>query len=261
MSVRATVCVLLVVANLLVFIQTVNHGFVNIDDQTYICRNKNVAPGLTFDGFVWAFSHCYASNWHPLTWLSHMLDCQLFGMSPGGHHLTSLALHILTSILLLRFLYRATGCYWPGALSTALFAIHPLRAESVAWVAERKDVLSGLLAVVTMNFYFAYTQRSSWGLYVAVIVTFALGLAAKPMLVTLPFVLLLFDWWPLRRWGRQSLEEASTSDKPARRTIPWKLLIEKLPLLLLSAASCAITSFAQRQSMSTLTKVDFTAHD
>ena len=182
-------------------------------------RTRIVQKGLTLPGIIWAFTHVCSSNWHPLTWISHMLDCQFYGLNPGGHHLTNILLHTATAILLFLVLRRMTGFLWRSAFVAAVFAIHPLRVESVAWVAERKDVLSGLFFMLTIGAYVRYVQRQSklesrgssaqavpvldprrstldYGL---VLLFFALGLMCKPMLVTLPFVLLLLDYWPLKR--------------------------------------------------------------
>ena len=217
----AVVCLFLLLAVMLVFGQTLRHGFVNIDDQEYVFWNNNVKRGLTPQGVCWAFTTDHGSNWHPLTWLSHMADCQLYGpradpavpKSEGcapyapfawGHHLTSVLLHAANAILLFLVLWRMTGSLWPSALAAALFALHPLRAESVAWVAERKNVLSGLFFLLTLAAYVGYARRHfSLVRYLAVVVLFALGLMAKPMLVTLPFVLLLLDYWPLGRFTRR----------------------------------------------------------
>ena len=198
----AAVCGFLLLAVALVFGQTVGHEFVNYDDNQYVYENPQVAQGLTARGIAWAFTTVHASNWHPLTWLSHMLDCQLYGLNAGGHHLTNVLLHAATAILLFLVLRRMTGDLWPSAFVAAVFAIHPLRVESVAWVAERKDVLSGLFFMLTLGAYVGYARRPfSLGRYLAVVLLFALGLMAKPMLVTLPFVLLLLDYWPLGRIG------------------------------------------------------------
>ena len=196
------VSALLLLAIAIVFGQTVHHDFVNYDDELYVLDNPHVARGVTAQGIVWAFTESHASNWHPLTWLSHMLDCQMYGLThPGGHHLTSVVLHAVTAIILLLVLVQMTGDLWPSAVVSGLFAIHPLHVESVAWVAERKDVLSGLFLVLTLAAYLRYVRRPfSWMRYLLVLGSFALGLLSKPMLVTLPFVLLLLDYWPLRRF-------------------------------------------------------------
>ncbi len=216
--------VALVAAVWLVFGQTRQHGFVNYDDDAYLFRNPVVARGLTRDGVAWAFAATHADNWHPLTWLSHMLDVQLFGLAPGGHHVTSVLLHALASVLLLLALHAMTGALWPSAFVAAAFAVHPLRAESVAWVSERKDVLSAVFFMLVLLAYAGYTRRPSIARYLPVAALLALGLLCKPMLVTVPVVLLLLDVWPLGRL------------RPLRRTLP-----EKLPLLALAAASVVLT--------------------
>jgi tetratricopeptide (TPR) repeat protein len=222
------VCLALAAITFIVFGRTLTHGFVNYDDTLYVSENPVVARGLTFHGVLWAFS-CHEANWHPLAWLSHELDCQLYGLHPAGHHLTNVLLHTATVIGLFLVLRQMTGALWRGAFVAALFAIHPLRVESVAWVAERKDVLSGLFFVLTIGAYVRYARRPwSPARYGLVLLLFALGLMSKPMLVTLPVVLLLLDVWPLRR--------AETAGK---------LVLEKLPLLALSAASCMATLLAQ----------------
>ena len=232
----AGICALLVLAVLAVFGQTVRHGFVNVDDDWYVLdKNPCVSQGLTPEGVKWAFTAYHAANWHPLTWLSHMADCQVYGLWPGGHHLTSVAFHAAAALLLFLALLRMTGATWPSALVAALFAIHPLRVESVAWVAERKDVLSGLFFMATLLAYAHYATRPlAWYRYVPVVLAYALGLMCKPMLVTLPFVLLLLDYWPLER----------LRESPERIVL---ILLEKVPLLLLAGMSCAVTVAAQSQ--------------
>jgi Tfp pilus assembly protein PilF len=235
----AVVCGFLLLAVALVFGQTVWHEFVNYDDDQYVYENPQVAGGLIAPGIAWAFNASHFGNWHPLTWLSHMLDCQIYGLHPGGHHLTSVLLHAAVAILLFLVLWRMTGFLWRSAFVAAVFAVHPLRAESVAWVAERKDVLSGLFFMLTLWAYVGYARRPfSLARYLTVAVLFALGLMAKPMLVTLPFVLLLLDYWPLGRLRLPS--EAGASSFAGRRVI-----VEKLPLLALAAASCVATFIAQ----------------
>jgi hypothetical protein len=205
----AALCGFLLLAVALVFGRTVGHEFVHYDDRQYVFENLVVQTGLTLEGFRWAFTTNHASNWHPLTWLSHMLDCQFYGLQPGGHHLTSVLLHGATVVVLFLVLWRMTGFLWRSAFVAAVFAVHPLRAESVAWVAERKDVLSGLFFVLTLWAYAGYARRPfSPVRYLTVAALFALGLMAKPMLVTLPFVLLLVDYWPL---GRIGCREASAA--------------------------------------------------
>src|SRR5947209_11210742 len=158
-----TICVLLALLTWIVFGRTLNHGFINYDDPDYVTRNAQVTRGLSVDGIVWAFTHIHAANWHPLTWISHMLDCQFYGLNPGGHHLTNLLLHGAAAIALFLFLHQATGAVWRSGLVAALFAIHPLRVESVAWIAERKDVLSGLFFMLTLLAYLRSVGSKSGG--------------------------------------------------------------------------------------------------
>jgi len=229
----------------LVFGQTFHFDFINFDDGPYIVKNPQVNRGLTSEGIIWAFTHFHSGNWHPLTWLSHMLDCQLFGLNAGWHHLINVALHAATAVLLFLVLWRMTGFIWRSAFVAAIFAIHPLRVESVAWVAERKDILCGLLFVLTLGAYVRYARRPSAIRYVVVLVLFVLGLMAKPMLITLPFILLLLDYWPLDR-----LESPS-----GKSTTAGKLIIEKLPLLAVAAASSIITLFAQKVALQPLANI------
>jgi len=226
-------CLVLAAITFAVFGQTLHHEFVNYDDDDYVYANPVVAQGLTRKGIAWAFTHVHASNWHPLTSLSHELDCQLYRLNPGGHHLTSVLLHIATVIALFLVLRAMTGALWRSAFVAAVFAIHPLRVESVAWVAERKDVLSGLFFMLTIGAYVRYARRP-WLLarYGLVVLLFALGLMCKPMLVTLPLILLLLDYWPLQR-----------------KESAGKLALEKLPLLALSAVSCAVTLLVQHEAI------------
>jgi tetratricopeptide (TPR) repeat protein len=235
----AAACLVLAAITFAVFGQTLHHEFIGYDDETYVYDNPMVARGLTLKGLVWAFTRVHSFNWHPLTWLSHMLDCQLYGLHPGGHHLTNVILHTATVIALFLVLRQMTGALWRSAFVAAVFAIHPLRVESVAWVAERKDVLSGLFFMLTIGAYIHYARRPwSWGRYGLVMLLFSLGLMCKPMLVTLPVVLLLLDYWPLQRVEHRELS---------------RLALEKLPLLALSAASCVVTLFAQTGAMQSTT--------
>ncbi|PYI94736.1 MAG: hypothetical protein DME97_00180 [Verrucomicrobia bacterium] len=247
------VCVFLAVITWLVFGQTLSHDFINFDDNEYVTKNAQVARGLTFEGIGWAFTHVHSSNWHPLTWISHMVDSQLYGLNPWGHHLTSVLFHGATAILLFLLLRQMTGALWRSAFVAALFAIHPLRVESVAWVAERKDVLSGLFFMLTLMAYTHYTRALDRRRYVPVVVAFALGLMCKPMLVSLPLVLLLLDYWPLQRLP------SFRPDNPEDRQLLRRLILEKLPLLGLALASSAITVFAQRTAMQPVTRISFPA--
>jgi protein O-mannosyl-transferase len=241
------VCVLLLLAVLAVFGQTARHAFINLDDSAYAYDNPHITGGLTPQSVAWAFSHSHAGHWHPLTSLSHMLDCQMYGVEAGAHHFTAVLLHAASAIMLFLVLRQMTGSLWASAWVAALFAIHPLRAESVAWVSERKDVLSGLFFVLTLAAYVAYQRRPfSLGRYLVVVVLFALGLMAKSVLVTLPFVLLLLDYWPLGRM---------TSAMP--RSAIWRLVLEKIPLLVLTIAICVVTPLAQGSAMVALDAIPF----
>lgn len=240
------ICAFLAVIVWLVFGQTLRHEFVNFDDTTYVLENPEVTRGLTIEGIVWAFTHVHAANWHPLTWLSHMLDAQFYGLNPSGHHLTNVLLHTATAILLFLVLRQMTGALWRSAFVAAIFAIHPLRVESVAWVAERKDVLSGLLFMLTIGAYVRYA-RCPWSpaRYALVVLLLALGLMCKSMLVTLPLVLLLLDYWPLNRIA------AGPGQRNDIFQIPRRLILEKIPLLALAAASGVATLVAQKGSLQT----------
>jgi protein O-mannosyl-transferase len=235
------VCALLGAATLGVFWPALHCGFVNYDDPGYVTLNANVQHGLNWGSLQWALTTGYASNWHPLTWVSHIIDCRLYGLEPAGHHLTSLVLHLASSILLFLVLNRMTSALWPSAFVAAMFALHPLRVESVVWVAERKDVLSAFFWMLTIGAYARFTEEVKIGgsrskfFYVLSLVFFAFGLMSKPMLVTLPFVLLLLDFWPL---GRLEFGESFS----------WRLIGEKIPFLLLAAGDSVVTFFAQKQS-------------
>lgn len=236
-----------------------DHGFVSYDDDVYVVSNAHVQRGLNWGNVEWAFTTTSAANWHPLTWLSHMLDVQLFGLNPAGHHLTSLSLHVANVVLLFFVLQMMTGALWPSALVAALFAIHPINVESVAWVAERKNLLSTTFWLLTMWAYVRYASQPSWNKYLVVCASFGLALMCKPMVVTLPFALLLLDYWPLDRlkstFAESANDKADKSNKrgkevEAKRAYPRRsvsqLMIEKTPLLLLAAASSVITVSAQQ---------------
>ena len=272
-----TINLFLVLATLIAFGQVGNHGFVNLDDNVYITENPHIQNGITVQGLRWAFTTGHASNWHPLTWMSHMLDVQLFGLKPQWHHLTNLLFHIFNVLLLFFVLNKMTKALWQSAFVAALFALHPLHVESVAWVAERKDVLSTFFWMLTLIAYGYYAGNPRLKSYLVVMAIFALGLMAKPMLVTLPFVLLLLDYWPLERFGKRELANAVRKEvsspvsarkkkgktgkqtrkvtveieKPATREFQWALLrplvLEKIPLFVLMALSCAATYIAQAQ--------------
>jgi Tfp pilus assembly protein PilF len=222
------------------------HLFVNYDDQAYIVENDHVRAGIALSTIRWALTATEESNWHPLTWISHALDCEFFGLNPTGHHGTSVAVHALNAAFLFLLLLSATGKRWSSLVVAALFALHPLNVESVAWAAERKNVLSMLFCFATLAAYGWYARKPGIARYVMVAFLFAVGLAAKPMIVTLPCALLLLDYWPLRR-VKPSFVDAGDRPLPQHR---WSwLLLEKIPLFALSAASSAITLYAQRQSM------------
>ena len=237
------ICLFLAALVWVVFGQTLGHEFVNYDDDIYVSENPAVTPGLNLAGVGWAFTHIVASNWHPVTMLSHMLDCQLYGLNAGGHHLTNVLLHMTTVILLFLVLREMTGALWRSAFVAAVFAIHPLRVESVAWVAERKDVLCGVFFMLALWAYVRCVRRSfSPGRYLLLVCLFALGLMSKSMLVTLPFVLLLLDYWPLGRFD-------NPNHLPAICSIPLHLILEKIPLLALAAADCVVTVLSQHSAI------------
>ena len=242
---RLGICISLAVLTWVVFGQLLQYDFINYDDPRYVYENTNITNGLTIGGIAWAFSHIHSMNWHPLTTISHMLDCQLYGLKPGAHHFTNVLLHSIVAILLLLVLQRMTGgpsgigSIWRSAFVAAVFAIHPLRVESVAWIAERKDVLSGVFFMLTLLTYFRYVRVRSIGHYLTVLFMFALGLMCKPMLVTLPFVLLVLDYWPLGRIRGQK------SDVSGHENLVM-LVVEKIPLVGLSAISSVVTFLAQR---------------
>lgn len=216
--------------------------FVNFDDQLYVYENSNVVSGISWDGIQWAITAVVAANWHPLTVLSHMFDCSAYRLFAGGHHLTSLLFHAVNAVLLWLLLNRMTRLFWPSALVAALFAWHPLNVESVAWIAERKNVLSTFFFILTIWAYLRYAENPRPARYALVLMLFALGLTAKPMLVTLPFILLLLDYWPLQRISSNENRLNLTSQTNRR------LVLEKVPFLFLSLADCIITFVVQKQS-------------
>jgi tetratricopeptide (TPR) repeat protein len=239
----AWISIALVAATIIAYAPARYCSFVNFDDTDYVSGNNIVKSGLTIKGVVWAFTTRYAANWHPLTWLSHMLDIQLFGLNPGPEHLTNVFFHLGSTLALFWALFQMTELPAPSAIVAAFFAVHPLHVESVAWISERKDVLSTFFCMLTVCVYIQYVRRTQRGLYWAVLGLFAAGLMAKPMLVTLPFVLLLFDFWPLGRWSFSN------------PTVLPKLLVEKLPLLIMSLISSAVTVVAQQGALVGLDRV------
>jgi Flp pilus assembly protein TadD len=268
----------LVVVTLLAYWQVSHNEFISFDDDLYITNNGLILNGVTIEGIRWAFTTYHAYNWHPLTWISHMLDVQLFGLNPRWHHLTNLFLHIANTLLLFFVFHRMTKALWKSALVAALFALHPIHVESVAWAAERKDVLSTFFWMLTMGAYVYYVERPGYKRYLFVLAFFLLGLMSKPMLVTLPFVLLLLDFWPLKRFEQRmsapkvraavskmasadkrkekskkksALKSAAETQNPQAGTGQWTwirpLLWEKIPLFVLTALSCILTYLAQEK--------------
>lgn len=234
---RISIGVLLIAITWAVFGQTVQYQFINYDDPLYVLENEHVRAGISWQGIEWAFTHVHSQNWHPLTTISHMLDCQLFGVNPGPHHLVNVFWHSLAAVLLFVFLVQATNSTWASGFVAAVFAIHPLRVESVAWIAERKDVLSGAFFMLTLIAYVAYTRKRTLARYVAMSLVFACGLMSKPILVTTPLVLLLLDYWPLNRGQKSEVRSKKTN---------WILLVtEKIPLFALSIGSVFATLWAQ----------------
>jgi tetratricopeptide (TPR) repeat protein len=240
----------LVLLTALVYAPVLRHGFVNYDDNLYVSGNPVVRQGLTWEGLRWAWTAAVACNWHPVTMLSHMLDVELYGVRPGWHHLTNLLLHLANVVLLFEVLRRMTGATWRSAAVAALFAVHPLHVESVAWISERKDVLSGLFFLLTLGAWLRYVRRPAAGRYLLALLAFALGLLAKPMLITLPFVLLLLDVWPLGRLPLAAMPAAS--ERTERRRALRALLLEKLPFVVLAVAVSAVALYTQRGAMASL---------
>ena len=235
---------LLVAASLAAYGQVRHHGFTNFDDNQYVWQNRYVQHGFSLESLAWAFTALHADNWHPLTWLSHMLDYELFGLHAGGHHVSSLLLHLANMLLLLFVLKRMTGAFWQSAFVAALFGLHPLHVESVAWVSERKDVLSALFWMLTLWCYLRFVERRTLSRYLLTVGCFALGLMSKPMMVTLPFVLLLLDFYPLKRFSLPAAQDHAQ----ARTSTALGLVVEKTPLFVLAGLSCATTFYAQKQA-------------
>jgi tetratricopeptide (TPR) repeat protein len=237
--------VLLFVATVALYYPVHNHPFINYDDRDYVYENPHVQAGLTVSTVAWAFTTYHAGNWHPLTWLSHAIDCQFFGLNPAGHHDMNVLLHAFNAVLLFWVLWRATGFAGRSFMAAALFALHPINVESVAWVAERKNLLCTMFFLLALGAYRWYVQQPRVGRYAAVAALFALGLMAKPQIITLPFVLLLWDYWPLRRiFPATSRSSGQPDASPTMKRVAW-LAVEKLPLLAMAAVSGAITMKAQ----------------
>ena len=235
------ICLGLIAVILAVYLQTGNHPFCTFDDNEYVYANSHVATGLTGANIAWAFTSVESANWHPITWLSHMVDVQFYGLNPRGHHLTNVVLHIIGSLLLFLLLLRTTGALWQSSFLAAMFALHPLHVESVAWVAERKDVLSAIFWFLTLLFYSEYVAQRKKGRYLLALVCFVLGLMSKPMLVTLPLVMLLMDFWPLERYRRQEREDGP----PQSSGRLLALIKEKIPFFACSLLSGLVTIYAQ----------------
>lgn len=227
------ICLVLILANVATYALSLRNGFVDFDDRQYLTQNPVVQRGLTADGVSWAFTTRQGGHWHPLTWLSIMADCSLLGAdNAAGHHASAIVHHIINTLLLFGLLRAMTGATWRSAAVALLFSVHPLRVESVAWVVQRKDLLCAMFWFAATWAYVRYARKPSWARYLVVMLLFALGLLAKPMIVTLPFALLLLDYWPLERWGN--------------RAAGRRLVIEKLPLLAMSLVFCFVTYAAQQ---------------
>lgn len=244
---------LLFVFTFAVYWPVLNHEFVRYDDDKYVTENPNVKRGITRESLIWAFTSPHFHMWHPLTSLSHLLDCQLFGLNPTWHHLTNLLLHIASTLLLFGILKRMTAAFWPCLFVALAFAVHPLNVESVAWIAERKNVLSGLFWMLTIAVYIRYAERPGLCRFLLLVLVFALATLTKPMVVTLPFVLLLLDYWPLGRLQWKRLSEQENFSKPGpeqagfQRASIRRLLLEKIPLFLLTIGLSAVTYIVQQK--------------
>ena len=242
------IIIFLIVASCVAFGRVATNDFINFDDDYYITENNQIKSGINSGSIEWAFTSLAVSNWHPLTWISHTLDWSLFGANPSGHHLVNLLLHIGAVIFLFLFLNKTTNKIWPAAFAAAFFVLHPLRVESVAWVSERKDVLSMFFGMACLYTYAFYAQSQKSSKYLLCLILFALALMSKPMLVSLPFVLMLLDYWPLGRW-----QEALSAPIEGRNRLVGKLLWEKLPFILLAIASVIVTFWAQDKGNSIIT--------
>ena len=249
----------LLVATVLVYLPVIHHPFANIDDNGYVSENLHVQSGVTLETLSWAMVTFDDNNWHPLTWISHAIDCQMFGIDPAGHHAMNLAFHAVDAVLLLWVLLLATRSLGPSFMVAALFALHPINVESVAWMAERKTLLSMLFFLLTLGAYTWYARRPGVGRYMVVAVLFLLGLMAKPQIITLPFVLLLWDYWPLERVALRHSPFAFRRNGPSgfsgeerkangeKRALDWRwLVVEKIPLFVICGASALLTMLAQR---------------
>lgn len=239
------ICIFIIIAIFAAYWQLPKNNFISFDDDIYITKNVHVQSGFTGKNVIWAFTTFHAFNWHPITWLSHMLDYTLFGLNPSMHHFMSLLFHIANSLLLFMVLKAMTDDIWPSAFVAILFAIHPLHVESVAWASERKDLLSTFFWLLTIGSYFRYSKKQSITNYTIIVLLFILGLMSKPMLVTLPFVLLLLDIWPIKRMSHGRFADNSKKENPDASI--FYLIVEKIPLFMLSALSSLITFIAQKE--------------
>jgi len=251
--VRLLATIFVLVLTFFCFREVVEHDFINLDDDIYVTKNPHVRQGLSLSSIVWSFTFNNVDYWHPLTWLSHMLDFELFGLNPGGHHLTNLLIHLLNSFLILAVIFRMTGDFWRSWFIGIFFALHPLHVESVAWVAERKDLLCALFWLLSLWAYCRYVEIRTCGMYFWVVIFLVLGLLAKPMIITLPCVLLLLDYWPLRRWTETPGGSCMVGNEPSRgvscgdslQRVSFKdLIVEKVPLMAISAAAVAFSFYS-----------------
>ncbi len=240
-------CLLLAAITLALYNPAAGHGFANYDDDRYVLTNAHVRAGLTWSAIKWAFTSFGEANWHPLTWLSHAFDCQLFQLNPAGHHYTSLLLHAACVVLLFLLLAKTTRSIGRSLMVAALFAVHPLNVESVAWIAERKSVLAMLFFLLTLGAYGWYARKPSVGRYTVVAISFAMALMSKPMAITLPFALLLLDYWPLQRVSITAPDDLELNPPSDYSRLPiWRLCLEKVPLLAMSLGSAIVTIAAQK---------------
>ena len=233
-------CLFLVFINLLIYAQTLNHDFLNYDDDKYVTQNPHVLTGLNLENIKWAFFATHSRHWHPLTWLSHMMDGHFFGKAPAGHHFSNLLFHIINTLLLFYILQRSTGALWRSMVAAALFAVHPLHVQSVAWISDRKDLLSTLFWLLAILSYVRYTEKSSLGRYILILLIFFMGLLSKPMVVTLPLILILLDFWPLGRFRLVKTGIVSYS----------RLIFEKILLLIIASVSGLVTIYAMQAAKS-----------
>jgi len=241
------VALCLIAAIIIVYGKVKTFDFIGYDDDLYVTQNHYVQKGISSEGLKWAFTTFHSANWYPLTWMSHMLDCELYGLNPSGHHWTNIEFHIANTLLLFFILFWMTGAIWRSAFVAALFALHPLHVESVAWVSERKDVLSTFFCLLTIAAYYCYVKKTSAKYYILTFVLLSIGLMAKPMLVTMPFVLILLDFWPLKRFRYQSgfyLKLEKENDDVVRKN--HRIILEKIPLFIIVIITCIVTFIAQK---------------